>query len=111
MNRSYQRELYAVLRSLKTWESYLVLKEFVIHSDYQSLQYFKFFKHINKMHARWATYFEQFTFINKHKSGVHNKVADALSRRASLLISLRSKIVEFKCLKELYEQHVDFVGI
>ena len=43
------------------------------------LQYFKYKKHINKMHARWAAYFEQFTFVIKHKSDVLNKVADVLS--------------------------------
>jgi len=76
------------------------------------LQNFKNQKHINNMHARWVTYFEQFTFMIKHKSGVLNRVvADALSPRASLLVFLRGEIVRFKCLKELFEQHVDFVGI
>jgi len=76
---TYEHESYAVFRFLKTWQSYLILKEFVIHSSYQSLQYFKYKKHINKMHARWAAYFEQFTFVIKHKSDVLNKVADVLS--------------------------------
>jgi len=29
--------------------------------------------------ARWAAYFEQFTFVIEHKYGILNKVANALS--------------------------------
>ena len=34
---TYDKELYALIRALQTWEHYLVSKEFVIHSDHQSL--------------------------------------------------------------------------
>ena len=30
----YNKELYALVRSLETWEHYLLPKEFVIHSDH-----------------------------------------------------------------------------
>ena len=38
---TYQQELYAVFRCLKTWEAYLLSKEFIIYSDHQSLQHFR----------------------------------------------------------------------
>ena len=82
--------------------------DFVLFSDHQSLQHFKNQKHINKMHSRWTSYFEQFNFVIRHKSGVDNKVPDALSRRVSLLISLQTEIIGFEILKELYKENEDF---
>ena len=38
---TYDKELYALIRTLQTWEHYLISKEFVIHSDHQSLQYIR----------------------------------------------------------------------
>jgi len=77
--------------SLKSWESFLVASDFVLFSDHQSLQHFKNQKHINKLHVRWAFYFEQFNFVIRHKPRVDNKVSDALSPRVSLLISYKAK--------------------
>jgi len=79
--------------------------------DHQSLQHFKNQKSIKKMHARWASYFEQFNFMIRHKSGVDKQVLDALSHRVSLLISLQSKIIGFEYLKELYKEDEDFADI
>ena len=34
---TYDKELYALIHALQTWEHYLVTKEFVIHTDHESL--------------------------------------------------------------------------
>ena len=34
---TYDKELYALVRTLQTWQHYLLLKEFVIHSDHDTL--------------------------------------------------------------------------
>jgi len=38
---SYDKELYALVRTLETWQHYLWPKEFVIHSDHESLKHLK----------------------------------------------------------------------
>lgn len=89
------------------WESYLIPQEFVFYSGHEYLRYFKTQKHINKMHAHWATYLEQFAYVIKHKSGATNRVVDVLSRRANLLV-LRTEIVCFDYMNELYSLDDDF---
>ena len=37
----YDKELYALVRTLQTWQHYLLSKEFVIHSDHESLKFLK----------------------------------------------------------------------
>jgi len=38
---TYDKELYALVRTLEMWQHYLWPKEFVIHSDHKSLKHLK----------------------------------------------------------------------
>jgi hypothetical protein len=61
------------------------------------------------MYAWWVSYIQQFTFTLKHKSKKLNRVADALSRRATLLITMKAEVIGFECIRELYEEDEDSV--
>ena len=64
-----EKELYALVRALKTWEHYLVSKEFVFHSDHESLKYLKGQHKLKKRHAKWMKFLEQFPYVIKYKKG------------------------------------------
>ena len=74
----------------------------MIHCDHESLKFLKSQGKLNKRHARWVEFLEQFSYVIKHKQGKANIVVDALSRRHSLLSILETKFLSFDHIKELY---------
>ncbi|XP_057997280.1 uncharacterized protein LOC131176296 [Hevea brasiliensis] len=80
----YDKELYALVRTLDTWQHYLWPKKFIIHSDHESLKYIKSQHKLSRRHAKWVEFIESFPYVVKYKQGKENVVADALSRRSSL---------------------------
>ncbi|KAL5550235.1 hypothetical protein UlMin_000411 [Ulmus minor] len=105
---TYEQELYAIVRACQHWEHYLVQKEFILHSDHRTLQFLHSQKSINRMHARWIMFLQRFSYVFKHKPGSNNQVADALSRRPSLLSVMHSEVVGFDNLQEEYVSDHDF---
>jgi len=108
---TYDKELYALVRTLQTCQHYLLSKEFMIHSDHEALKFLKRQGKLNKRHARWVEFLEQFPYMIKHKQGKANVVADALSRRHTLLSMLETKFLSFDHIKDFYEKDDDFASI
>ncbi|XP_040955920.1 uncharacterized protein [Gossypium hirsutum] len=104
----YDKEMYALIRALETWQHYLWPKEFVIHSDHEALKHIKGQHKLNKRHAKWVEYLESFPYVIKYKKGKENIVVDALLRRYTLLSYLESKLLGFALLKDLYATGDDF---
>ncbi|XP_038974748.1 uncharacterized protein LOC108510824 [Phoenix dactylifera] len=105
---TYDQELYALVRALETWQHYLWSKEFVIHTDHESLKHLKSQGKLNRRHARWVEFIEMFPYVVQYKQGKNNIVADALSRRYILLSTLSAKFLGFEHIKELYPQDSEF---
>ena len=87
---------------METWQHYLFPNEFVIHSDHESLKHLKGQLKLNRRHAKWCEFIESFPYIAKYKKGKENVVADALSRRHTLLTQLDAKILGLESIKDLY---------
>uniref|UniRef100_A0A2N9G5I5 Protein DETOXIFICATION n=1 Tax=Fagus sylvatica TaxID=28930 RepID=A0A2N9G5I5_FAGSY len=77
---TYDKEFYAFVRALETWQHYLWPREFVIHTDHESLKHLKGQGKLNQRHARWLEYIETFPYVIRYKQGKENIVTDALSR-------------------------------
>ncbi|MDF3686310.1 hypothetical protein, partial [Enterobacter hormaechei] len=74
-----------------------------LHFDHKALQYLGSQHKLNQRHMKWVEYLQSFTFVIKHKSGVTNKVADALSRRCSLLTEMKDGVLGSDEMKVLYD--------
>ncbi|KAL1191707.1 putative mitochondrial protein [Cardamine amara subsp. amara] len=108
---TYDKELYALVRALQTWQHYLWPKKFVIHTDHECLKHLKGQQKLKKRHARWVEFIETFPYVIKYKQGNENIVADALSRRYALISTLDAKLLGFEQLKDLYQTDTDFQEI
>ena len=97
-----------MVRTLETWQHDLWPKEFVIHSDHESLKHLKGQGKLSSRHAKWLEFIETFPYVIKYKQGKENIVADALWRRYVLLSTLDARFLGFEHIKELYKDDSDF---
>ncbi|WVZ51899.1 hypothetical protein U9M48_002999 [Paspalum notatum var. saurae] len=93
------------------WQHYLWPKEFVIHSDHKSLKHIRSQVKLNRRHAKWVEFIESFPYVIKHKKGKDNVIADALSRRYTMLFQLDHRIFGLESIKEQYAYDEDFKDI
>jgi hypothetical protein len=108
---TYDKELYALVCALETWQHYLWPREFVIHTDHESLKHLKGQGKLNQRHARWLKYIETFPYVIRYKQGKENIVVDALSRKYVLLISMSAKMLGFEYVKDMYADDANFSDV
>jgi hypothetical protein len=93
------------------WQHYLWPKEFVIHSDHESLKHLRTQNKLNRRYAKWAEFIESFPYVIKHKKGKDNIIVDALSRRYAMLSQLDCCIFGLETIKEQYANDVEFIYV
>ncbi|KAL1567341.1 hypothetical protein AAHA92_02830 [Salvia divinorum] len=127
---TYDKELYAIVRCLENWQHYLMHREFVIHTDHESIKFLGGQHKLDKRHAKWSAFLETFPYVIRYKKGKENVVTDALSRkpfesmhddvihvskalcvRNHVLTMCASKFVGLEFFKDLYENDHDFSSI
>ena len=99
---TYDVEFYAIVQAVKHWRHYLVHREFILYTDHDALRHLDSQAKVSSRHAAWISYLQQFTFVIKHQSGKSNRVADALSRRHSLLTTMHSTVLGFASFADMY---------
>jgi hypothetical protein len=57
---------------------------------------------LNRRHAKWAEFTESFPYVIKHKKGMDNVTADALSRQYTMLSQLHCRIFGLETIKVQY---------
>jgi hypothetical protein len=105
---TYDKELYAIIQTLKKWGHYLIPKEFVLYNDNHALQFVTQQEKFNQRHVKWVEYMQNFTFVIKHISRTVNKLDDALSRKCLLLQEFRVKTLGFDDLRDMYRDDLYF---
>jgi hypothetical protein len=77
----YEKEYLAILLVVQQWHSYLQVGEFIIRTDHKSLTHLT----DQRLHTEWQqkalTKLMGLRYKVQYKKGIHNGVADALSRR------------------------------
>lgn len=101
---TYDIELYATVRAIWHWSEYLAHREFILYNDHVALKFIKGESKLTRKHASWVSFLGQFNYSIKHKVGVQNKVADALSRKASLLSTVYVEVKGFEAFKDRYKE-------
>ncbi|XP_057543336.1 uncharacterized protein LOC130821562 [Amaranthus tricolor] len=108
---TYDKEFYAIVRAFEHWSHYLRIQPFVLHTDHESLKHINSQHKLNSRHARWVEFMQTFDFSARYKVGKTNVIADALSRKHSLLGIVGSRILGFEFIKDQYSACSDFSEI
>jgi Zn-finger domain-containing protein len=66
---TYDKELFALVRTIETWQHYLWHREFIIHSDHESLKHIQRQSYLNRRHAKWVEFIESFPYLSNIKEG------------------------------------------
>ncbi|XP_039119424.1 uncharacterized protein LOC120255731 [Dioscorea cayenensis subsp. rotundata] len=86
-------------------------RKFILYIDHEALKHLHHQDKVSTWHASWVSYFERFTFVVKHKSGVTNKVANALSRRKALLTRMLVEVTGFDSFSDFLAFYPYIFGV
>jgi hypothetical protein len=107
---TYDKELYALVQSVKKWKLYLLGKETIIHIDHQPLQYLQSQTKLQQArHFIWMGFLQKIHLVIRYKKDIYNKVVDMISRPiviASIILKHNSTMHE--SYVEQYALDADF---
>jgi len=90
---TYDRELLAIVETLKQWRHYLegANHKVLIQCDHKNLEYFQTSKVLSRRQARWSEVLSAYDFVIEHLDGSKNP-ADGPSRRRDYEIGYKRPV-------------------
>ncbi|XP_039135737.1 uncharacterized protein LOC120273159 [Dioscorea cayenensis subsp. rotundata] len=76
--------------------------EFILYTDHAALRPIHQQDKVSSRYGQWMNFLDEFTFFVNHKAVVSNRVADALSRRSNLLVTLQVEVPGFDSFHDLF---------
>jgi hypothetical protein len=76
----HEKEMLAIVRALKKWQSDLLGSQFIVYTDHWTPENFANQKDLSRRQARWMEHLSQFDMSIHYIRGEDNTVADTLSR-------------------------------
>lgn len=102
-----EKELLAIVWSVKYFRPYLFGRKFKVYTDHKPLQWVFSLKEPNSKLLRWRLKLEEFDYEIVYKKGSLNKTADALSRIE--LHAVDSEPISVPCLDHMKSSNDEFV--
>jgi hypothetical protein len=79
----HEKELLAIVRALKKWQSDLLGSPIYVYTDHKTLENLNSQKDLSRCQLRWQEFLSQYKLNIIYIPGPDNTVADALSRLPS----------------------------
>ncbi|KAK4397820.1 Retrovirus-related Pol polyprotein from transposon.6 [Sesamum angolense] len=100
---THEKEMMVVIHCLGAWRHYLLGTKFTIVTNNVANTYFKTQRKLSPKQARWQEFLGEFDFEWVHRSGKHNDVADAISRKLVEEYVAALTVVKFDFLDQIQE--------
>ncbi|KAH9699581.1 hypothetical protein KPL71_024420 [Citrus sinensis] len=82
---TYEKEMLAIIKSIRKWRPYLLGKPFTIRTDQKSLKYLLEQRITTPAQTRWLPKILGYDYEIEYKKGAENQGADSLSRMVEFL--------------------------
>ena len=83
----------------------------MLQTDHESLKYINSQHKLRSRHGRWVEFMQTFDFSTKYKVGKTNIIADAISRKYSILGIVGSRVLGFEFIKDQYQVCPNFANV
>ena len=93
---TYEKELLALVTTIKRWKAYLVGRPFIVRTDQQSLKYLLKQKIGSPTQQKCFAKLLGYAFVVQYKKGKDNLVANALSRKVETKDDLALDVLSSK---------------